>query len=265
MGLLSQTTDIEQESQVYSVILGALFPHVEQFTPAQNTALFDIILAAHWTPEDSIPPLWHGPGDVRFRLSGGTSLLFGFGKPSDDLIAQLAFRPYHELFTLFQYFAFPMHVHWPNIAGTRILDTIMLVYFMSMGRPVPYDKVFQLAITSPAAGKHLLPTIVSICMKEADLQAIQGLLSVCDAYGATFERKKTSSLLLLILAVYVHLKPDVDINERMKPILRLDWGPYQIEVAELEKEELMELMMGAMERLGNPAFPLRLPNELAGT
>jgi hypothetical protein len=100
-------------------------------------------------------------------------------------------------------------------------------------------------------------------MKEADLQAIQGLLSVCDAYGATFERKKTVPLLLLIIAVHVHLKPDIDINERMKPILRLDGGPYKIEVAELEKGELMELIMGAMERLGNPAFPLRLPTELA--
>ncbi|KAJ7860502.1 hypothetical protein B0H13DRAFT_1900954 [Mycena leptocephala] len=255
--LSSQTTDIEQESQVYSVILGALFPHLEQFTPAQNAALFDIILAAHWTPEDSIPPLWHRPGDVRFRLSGGTGLLFGFGRPSDDLIAQLvdrcmgwAFRPYDELFTLFQYVALPMQIHWPDIAGTRILDTIMLVYFMSMGRPVPYDMVFQLAITSPAAGKHLLPIIVSICMKEADLQAVQGLLSVCDAYGATFERKKTVPLLLLIIAVHVHLKPDIDINERMKPILGLDGGPYKIEVAELEKGELMELIMGAMERLG---------------
>ncbi|KAF8171593.1 hypothetical protein K438DRAFT_1773145 [Mycena galopus ATCC 62051] len=268
--LSSQTTDIEEESLVYSVILGALFPHLEQFTPAQNAALFDIILAAHWTPEDSIPPLWHGPGDVRFRLSGGTSLLFGFGKPSDDLIAQLvgrcmgwAFRPYHELFTLFHYVALPMQIHWPDIAGTRILDTIMLVYLMSMGRPVPYDKVFQLAITSPAAGKHLLPIIVSICMKEADLHAIQGLLSVCDAFGATFERKKTFELLLLILALYVHLKPEVDINERMKLILGLNRGPYKIEVAELEKEELMELMMGAMARLGNPAFPLRMPSELA--
>ncbi|KAJ7915621.1 hypothetical protein B0H13DRAFT_2324183 [Mycena leptocephala] len=229
--LSSQTTDIEQESQVYSIILGALFPHLEQFTPAQNAALFDIILAAHWTPEDSIPPLWHGPGDVKFRLSGGTGLLFGFGKPSDDLIAQLvgrcmgwAFRPYDELFTLFQYVALPMQIHWPDIVGTRILDTIMLVYFMSMGRPVPYDKVYQLAITSPAAGKHLLPIFVSICMKEADLQAVQGLLSVCDAYGATFERKKTVPLLLLIIAVHVHLKPDIDINERMKPILRLDGG-----------------------------------------
>jgi hypothetical protein len=101
-------------------------------------------------------------------------------------------------------------------------------------------------------------------MKEADLQAVQGLLSVCDAYGATFERKKTIQLLLLIFAVYVHLKPDVDINERMKPILRLDGGPYKIEVAELEKEELMELIMGAIERLGNPAFPLRSLTEVAG-
>ncbi|KAJ6496178.1 hypothetical protein C8R45DRAFT_1094433 [Mycena sanguinolenta] len=262
--LSSQTTDIEQESQVYSVILGALFPHLEQFTPAQNAVLFDIILAAHWSPEGSIPPLWHGSGDVRFRLSDGTDFLFSFGKPSDDLIAQLvgrcmgwAFRPYDELFTLFQYVALSMQIHWPDIAGTRILDTIMLVYFMSMGRPVPYDKVFQANICSQLSSpfQHT---------KARDLQAIQVLLSVCDAYGATFEPKKTTPLLLLIFAVYVNLKPDVDIIERMKPILRRDGGPYKIEVAELETEELMELMMGAMERLGNPAFPLRLPTELAG-
>lgn len=59
-----------------------------------------------------------------------------------------AFRPYDELFTLFQYVALPVQVYSPDIAGTRILDTIMLVYFMSMGRPVPYDKVFQVCVSA---------------------------------------------------------------------------------------------------------------------
>ncbi|KAJ6561779.1 hypothetical protein B0H19DRAFT_1259425 [Mycena capillaripes] len=118
----------------------------------------------------------------------------------------------------------------------------------------------------PAAAKHLLPIIVTICMRDSDAFAIQALVSICEAHGATFERKTTVPLLLVIFAVFVSSNLEVNINERMKPILRLGGGPYKhkIGVGELNKEEIMALMIGAMARLDNPAFPLRLPSELGG-
>lgn len=137
-------------SQLYTVLLGALFPHLSQFTPAQNTALLDIILSKHWSPEGAVRPVFTKPGEIQFLLKGGTTALFGHGKPSQNLLVQLvgrcmgwSFRPYDELFTLFEYVAVPIQRHWPEIAGTRILDTILLVYYSSAGRLCPYDKVFK--------------------------------------------------------------------------------------------------------------------------
>ncbi|KAJ7510995.1 hypothetical protein B0H11DRAFT_1036826 [Mycena galericulata] len=134
--------------QLYSAVLAGLFPHLAKFTPQQNAALLDIILSPNWTREGPKTPLWMN--NDTFRLVDGSPLLFEHGEPNADLVVQLvgrcmgwAPRSYSEPQTLFEYVALPIQRYWPAIAGTRILDTALLMYCMALGRPVPFDKVFQ--------------------------------------------------------------------------------------------------------------------------
>ncbi|KAF8173179.1 hypothetical protein K438DRAFT_2054673 [Mycena galopus ATCC 62051] len=269
--LSTDNMDVVEESQRYSVILASLFPHLAHFTPAQNSALLDIILDKHWSPEGAVREVWTLPGVIQFRLKKGTTLLFGHGKPSENLLVQLvgrcmgwSLRPYDELFTLFEHVAFPIQQHWPDIAGTRILDTIFLLYVVSAGKPVPYDKVFQLAATSPMACKHLLPAIVSICLKYPSYGSAHGLLILCDMYGATFDAKKTEKVIIFLIATFAQSE-EVKIFERLKTILGSDGGPFKIEVAdpEWDKEKLKKVMLAALKRLDNPPIPIQIPGEPA--
>ncbi|KAF8173176.1 hypothetical protein K438DRAFT_1772276 [Mycena galopus ATCC 62051] len=252
--LPTNNTDAVEESQRYSVILASLFPHLVHFTPAQNSALLDIILDKHWSPEGAVLPVWTMPGAIQFRLKEGTTLLFGHGKPSENLLVQLvgrcmgwSVRPYDELFTLFEYVAFPIQQHWPDIAGTRILDTIALIYLMSAGKPVPYDKVFQLAATSPMACKHLLPVVISLRGCAWASHSVRPLW--CDI------RQEEDGEGSHILDRHLRAIREVKISERLKTILSSDGGPFKIEVAEWGPEELKQLMLEALKRLDNPPFP----------
>ena len=124
--------------QVNGLILAGLFPHLSQFTPAQNKALLDIITSPVWCP------------DGAFRLGNSTAILFGLGKPSEDLITQMLGRcmnwtapPYAVIDTLFTYVAFPIQRFWAAIPGTRILDTVLAAYLISGGRPFPVDTILK--------------------------------------------------------------------------------------------------------------------------
>lgn len=129
-------------AQVNANILAALFPHLRNFTPAQNTALLDIFANRVWIPHDT------------FRLQTGTDILFAHGQPTPNFIDQLIGRclswkrPYSELDKLMCCIALPIQKHWPDIAGTRILDLALVM--LSPGRPgppggrtVPGDKILE--------------------------------------------------------------------------------------------------------------------------
>ncbi|KAF7344010.1 MYND-type domain-containing protein [Mycena venus] len=154
------------QNQVNANILAGLFPHLHKFTPAQNTTLLDLFSSSVWRP-----------GDM-FRLETGTDILFAHGKPTQNLIDQLVgrclswTRPYSELDKLLVDVALPIQKHWPDIAGTCILDLALVM--LSPGRPgpaggrtIPGDKILQIARTSPAAepGTKLLDVFESFGVK----------------------------------------------------------------------------------------------------
>ncbi|KAJ7793192.1 hypothetical protein B0H14DRAFT_151100 [Mycena olivaceomarginata] len=130
------------QTQVNANILAGLFPHLQHFTRSQNTALLDLFASTVWGPRDE------------YRLETGTSILFAHGKPTPDLLDQLIgrclswTRSYSELDKLLACVALPIQKHWPEIAGTRILDLALVM--LSPGRPgpdggrtVPGDKILE--------------------------------------------------------------------------------------------------------------------------
>ncbi|KAJ7238708.1 hypothetical protein C8J57DRAFT_1528645 [Mycena rebaudengoi] len=92
----------------------------QKFAAHQNTALLDIFASRFWCGET-------------FRLSLGTDILFGYGKPTLNFIDQLIrrclswTRRYSELDKLLSCVALPIQKHWPQIAGTRILDLALVM------------------------------------------------------------------------------------------------------------------------------------------
>ena len=125
-----------------------MVPFLHLFTPAQNTALLDIVCSTYWTHD-------------AFRLQTGSSVLFQHGKPTSNLIDQVIRRclswtlRYEELDQLLWCVIRPIQKFWPDIAGTRLLDLAFVL--LSPGRKqkpkvenrtVPGDKILEVGIQS---------------------------------------------------------------------------------------------------------------------
>ncbi|KAJ7123374.1 hypothetical protein C8R44DRAFT_875580 [Mycena epipterygia] len=239
--------DPKRQDEIYTLILAALFPHLARFTPAQNTALLDILTSSVWCP------------DGVFRLGNATEILFGHGQPSEDLITQLLARcigsvppPYMQVNMLLEYVALPIQTYWPTIAGTRILDTALSMFHFPDEPPVPVDKIYLIANTSPEACKHLLPAVTTICMHGLIEDAGTALLDLFEAFGVTFaEGGRQEVFLWLFLECTVH---DSTNKEGLEKFLarRGKGAPLVIEAKEYSTEEYRELVRAAQGRLGNP-------------
>ncbi|KAF9033705.1 hypothetical protein BDZ89DRAFT_1062794 [Hymenopellis radicata] len=167
------------QNQVNANLLTSLFNHLNGFTPSQNTALLKI--ACH--------PFWLKPGDM-FRLRLGAQTICSQGRPSHDFIDQLALRcldkttSLHELDNLLAGFVIYIQYIWPQIAGTRLLDTCFLLMAPGRGRRLTEDivmKIIEIAEASPAAAKHLLPVITAACM--GDTSPMLELLTLYEEFG----------------------------------------------------------------------------------
>ncbi|KAK7039444.1 hypothetical protein R3P38DRAFT_2899533 [Favolaschia claudopus] len=249
-----------EESKIYSAILAGVFPHLVHFTPAQNAKLLEIILSPQWSPTGTAPPVWKS-GAVEFLLQEGITFLFGHGEPSHNFIKQLvhrclgpSVRPFSELYTLLHYVAYPIQRNWPTVAGTHILDMLMLVYFTAGGKPVPYDTIFQFATTSPAACKRLMSTVVAICAQHPTLMAAGEFRVLLKTFRATFKRDQCSQLFMFMKAAFPE-GSGVDIVQQLAPIMRGDGGPYQIYAADMDKRVIMTIALDAIARLGYPSIP----------
>ncbi|KAJ7133658.1 hypothetical protein C8R43DRAFT_1239436 [Mycena crocata] len=239
------------QDQVNANILAGLFPHLRKFTPAQNTALLDIFANRFWCNRNG------------FRLETGAGILFAHGKPTTNLLDQLIgrclswTRPYDELDALLSSVALPMQKHWPDIVGSRILDLAFAM--LSPGRPspaggrtVPGDKILQIAETSPAACKHLLPVVTMMCRANMISNPASQLLDLFESFGVSIRGQHTSVLPWLM----VEFVGDDTNTQRLQKLLKDETGGkldrFGIEAKDFALAELRELNRAAMERLGNP-------------
>ncbi|KAJ7486618.1 hypothetical protein FB451DRAFT_1362929 [Mycena latifolia] len=184
------------------------------------------------------------------------------GTPNDDLITQLLRRcmgwtspPYAQVDTLLRYVAFPIQRYSPNTAGMRILDTALAAYILSGSRSFPVDSILKLAITSPAAFKHLLPAVMLICKKRLVTQPAQKLV-VLDMFSVSFvcPHPKFRELFLWL---FIECMRDAAQFERLKRCLELaDGGLFGIKVKEYSSSEYQEMIFAALERLGLPPIPI---------
>ncbi|KAJ7088280.1 hypothetical protein C8R44DRAFT_819377 [Mycena epipterygia] len=239
------------QDQVNANILAALFPHLRKFTPAQNTALLNVFASTFWRPHDG------------FRLNIGAGILFPHGKPTPDLIDQLIgrclswTRPYAELDTLLACVAVPIQKHWPDVAGTRILDLALVM--LSPGRPgppggrtVPGDKILELAETSPAACAHLLPVVIMMCRARMISAPALKLLGLFESFGVKIRGVRTTVLPWLMM----EFVGDDDSTARLQQLLKDETdgalARFNIEARDYSVAKLTELNQAAMQRLGNP-------------
>ncbi|KAJ7799910.1 hypothetical protein B0H14DRAFT_2901664 [Mycena olivaceomarginata] len=218
-----------KQTQVNANILAGLFPHLQHFTRSQNTALLDLFAST-------------------FRLETGTSILFAHGKPTPDLLDQLIgrclswTRPYSELDKLLACVALPIQKHWPEIAGTRILDLALVM--LSPGRPgpdggrtVPGDKILEIAETSPAACKLLLPVIMNMCRGRMISSPATRLLGLFVSFGFIGDDNSTENLQRLLK------------DEKEGRLARFD-----VKARDYSLAELREMNRVALDRLGNPTI-----------
>ncbi|KAJ7435217.1 hypothetical protein B0H11DRAFT_2114471 [Mycena galericulata] len=239
------------QDQVNANALSALFPHLRHFTPAQNTALLDIFASRRWYD------------DGRFRLETGTTILLAHGQPTMDLIEQLIgrclswTRPYSEIDQLLSCAALPIQKHWSEVVGTRILDVALAM--LSPGRPgppggrtVPGDRILEIAESSPAACKHLLPVIMMMCRARMISNPAARLLGLFDTFGVAIRGEATDVLPWLM----VEFVGDDHNTQRLQQLLREEMAGKQarfgIEAKDPSLAELKEMNRAAMERLGNP-------------
>ncbi|KAJ6556317.1 hypothetical protein B0H19DRAFT_1152381 [Mycena capillaripes] len=201
--------------------------------------------------------------DKSFRLQTGTNILFAHGQPTTDLIDQLIARclswtrPYTQLDKLLCCVALLIQKHWADIAGTRILDLVLVM--LSPGRPgpaggrtVPGDKILEIAQTSPAACKHLLPVLLMMFRFNMIDDPAQRLLDLCESFGITIRGQGTDVLPWLL----VEFLGDNHSTERLKRHLRDETEGrlerFGIETRDYSATELQDMNKAAMERLGNP-------------
>ncbi|KAJ7205497.1 hypothetical protein GGX14DRAFT_458526 [Mycena pura] len=248
---LPSNGNIMWQNQVNANVLAGLFPHLRRFTPEQNNMLLDLFASKTWRPRDE------------FRLETGTGILFAHGKPTTDLLDQLIgrclswTRPYSELDKLLACVAFPIQKHWPHIAGTRILDLALVM--LSPGRPgpvggrtVPGDKILEIAQTSPAACKHLLPVIMTMCRARMIGEPGTKLLDLFESFGVKIRGEGTAVLPWLM----VEFIGDDHNTTRLQRLLRDEnegkLARFGIDAKDYTLVELKEMNRAALKRLGNP-------------
>ncbi|KAJ6568014.1 hypothetical protein DFH09DRAFT_1155624, partial [Mycena vulgaris] len=247
---LPSTNNTMWQDQVNANMLAGLFPHLRKFTPAQNTALLDLFTNRVWAARGA------------FRLETGTGILFAHGKPTTDLIDQLIgrclswTRPYSKLDRLLELVALLIQKHWPDVAGTRILDLALVMLSPGHpgpagGRTVPGDKIFEISGTSPAACKHLLPVTMMICRAGMIRDPASKVLGLFEAFGVAIRGRRTEVLPWLLMK---YLGDDAN-TTRLQRLLTGETGGkpacFGIEAKDCSPAELMELNRAAMERLGN--------------
>ncbi|KAJ7652707.1 hypothetical protein DFH06DRAFT_1205475 [Mycena polygramma] len=248
--LPSNNRDMWQD-QVNANIIAGLFPHLRRFTPAQNTTLLDLFASR----------VWNGGDD--FRLQTGTNILFGHGQPTLNLIEQLIgrclswTRPYSEIDQLIGCVALPIQKHWPELAGTRILDLVFAMLTPgrpgpASGRTVPGDKILEIAETSPAACKHLLPAVMMMFKRNMIGHPASSALSLCESFGIAL-RGRDSDVLPWLMVEFIG--DDHSTTRLQKHLADENAGKlarFGLEIQEYSLAELQELNKAAMERLGNP-------------
>jgi hypothetical protein len=249
--------------KVNANILAGLYPHLHKFTARQNTTLLDIFASHFWC-------------DETFRLSLGTDILFGHGKPTSNLVDQLICRclswtrRYSELDQLLSCVALPIQKHWPEIAGTRIVDLALVM--LSPGRPgpaggrtVPGDKILevifsfgvgfhlltqaQIAQTSPAACKHLLPVIMRMCRANMITGAGAKLNDFLTSFGIQLQRSEMLPWLMM------EFMGDEYNTKKLQQLLADEMdgklAVFGIEARDYSLADLREMNAAAMARLGN--------------
>ncbi|KAK6995821.1 MYND-type domain-containing protein [Favolaschia claudopus] len=240
------------QNQVNANILAGLFPHLRKFTPAQNTALLNLFSSPFWNRGT-------------FRLENGSGVLFAHGKPTTDLIDQLIgrclswTRRFEELDKLVACVALPIQKFWPDIAGTRILDLLFVMLSPGRegppgGRTVPGDKILEVALTSPAACKHLLPVLVLTCRANMIPDPAEKLLDLAESFGVKIKgAADNDSVLPWMMMEFIG---DNHNTKRLQKLLKeenegkLDrLGMVATLVA---PAKLKEMNREALERLGNP-------------
>ncbi|KAJ7263939.1 hypothetical protein C8J57DRAFT_1333198 [Mycena rebaudengoi] len=235
------------QDQVNANILAGLYPHLHKFTARQNTTLLDIFASHFWC-------------DETFRLSLGTDILFGHGKPTSNLVDQLIrrclswTRRYSELDQLLSCVALPIQKHWPEIAGTRIVDLALVM--LSPGRPgpaggrtVPGDKILEIAQTSPAACKHLLPVIMRMCRANMITGAGAKLNDFLTSFGIQLQRSEMLPWLMM------EFMGDEYNTKKLQQLLADEMdgklAVFGIEARDYSLADLREMNAAAMARLGN--------------
>ncbi|KAJ7774391.1 hypothetical protein B0H14DRAFT_2965324 [Mycena olivaceomarginata] len=241
------------QTQVNANILAGLFPHLQHFTPSQNTALLDLFASTVWRPRDE------------FRLETGTSILFAHGKPTPDLLDQLIgrclswTRPYSELDKLLACVALPIQKHWPEIAGTRIL--VLALVMLSPGRPgpdggrtVPGDKILEIAETSPAACKLLLPVIMNMCRGRMIGSPATRLLGLFVSFGVQVRIEGTAVLPWLMTEFIGDDNSTGNLQRLLKDEEEGRLARFDVKARDYSLAELREMNRVALDRLGNPTI-----------
>ncbi|KAJ7744835.1 hypothetical protein B0H14DRAFT_2986635 [Mycena olivaceomarginata] len=224
--------------KVNANILAGLFPHLQHFTPSQNTALLDLFASTH---------------------------SFAHGKPTPDLLDQLIgrclswTRPYSELDKLLACVALPIQKHWPEIAGTRIL--VLALVMLSPGRPgpdggrtVPGDKILEIAETSPAACKLLLPVIMNMCRGRMIGSPATRLLGLFVSFGVQVRIEGTAVLPWLMTEFIGDDNSTGNLQRLLKDEEEGRLARFDVKARDYSLAELREMNRVALDRLGNPTI-----------
>ncbi|KAK7050673.1 MYND-type domain-containing protein [Favolaschia claudopus] len=240
------------QNQVNANILAGLFPHLRKFTSAQNTALLNLFSSPFWNRGT-------------FRLENGSGILFAHGKPTTDLIDQLIgrclswTRRFEELDKLVACVALPIQKFWPDIAGTRILDLLFVMLSPGRdgppgGRTVPGDKILEVALTSPAACKHLLPVLVLTCRANMIPDPAEKLLDLAESFGVKIKgAADNDSVLPWMITEFIG---DNHNTKRLQKLLKEEnegkLDRFGMVATLVAPAKLKEMNREALERLGNP-------------
>ncbi|KAJ7640150.1 hypothetical protein B0H17DRAFT_1216720 [Mycena rosella] len=236
--------DKSWQDQANGMLLASLFPHLSKFGGAENTSLIMILMSDPW-----------GEGTT-FRLEPGTAILFTHGTPSQNLFVELiaccleSAGPAH-LEKLLTYMALPLQKHWPDLAGTNIFDlaVCMVPEYRAHPRDVPGDRIIEIAGTSPAALKYLLPIVIRICREDLVSNPAAKLLGLLEAFGVGFPSTATE----ISRWLSTQLAGDREHTEQLQRCARLrpSESPHGIELRDFSAAEVAQLRKGAMWRLSN--------------
>ncbi|KAJ7617871.1 hypothetical protein FB45DRAFT_932859 [Roridomyces roridus] len=238
------------QDQVNANALAGLFPHLEHFTHAQNTALLDVFGSRAWYDESM----------GGFRLGTGTTVLFAHGQPTMDLVEQLLARclnpqrPGDELEALFREVALPMHKFWSEIVETRVLDLVIALLAPGwQGGKLPADKILEIAECTPESCKYLLPFIEQMCRARLIESPVLQLLTHYEHFGVDlFDSSVVAWLLVELVGDDQNTKRRQNYLKQGKDgKLKKTFG-YGIKARDYAVEEMEKLRKEAVGRLGNP-------------